>query len=180
MTEDQVKEALSNNYVATLANRKGFKLIKGYIDTGVDFTIKYDMIRTLPNGEIRHSESPYSCDIQLKATTISSIIDDRLWLKYDLNAKNYNDLIFRKQLGSTPLILILFILPDDENDWVKILRNKLILSKNAYWYYPNHSEINQVKNSGTKRIKISKRNKLGFDFFENQIKTWIPEWKSTN
>ena len=180
MTEDQVKESLSNNYVATLANRRGFKLIKGSIDTGVDFTIKYDLKRKLPNGKNAFIESPNSCDIQLKATTINSVTINRASITYDLRAKNYNDLIYRKNIGSTPLVLILFILPKDKKEWVRILKDRLILSKNAYWYYPDNTQISEVINSNTKRITIPKTNKLNFSFFEIQIRTWIPGWKLTN
>ena len=131
MTEEQIKEALSNSYASIIANRNGFRLVKGDLDKGIDFSIKYDFVRIMPNGERRESEAPHSCNIQLKATTEKSISINNNQIIYDLEAKNYNDLIFHKSLGFTPLILILFILPKNENNWVKILQDKLYLSKNA-------------------------------------------------
>lgn len=179
MTEEQIKEALSNNYIAVLANRNGFKLEKNFIDTGVDFTVRYDVRRQMPNGTFVESQSPLSCDLQLKATTTDSIEVKNGKIIYDLRIKNYNDLINRKIQGHTPLVLILFILPNNEDEWAMVFRNRLILSKNAFWYYPGEKENQEVINDQKKRIKIPVRNRLDFDFFERTIKTWIPEWKST-
>lgn len=177
MTEDEIKEALSNNYVACIANKLGYKLVQIPKEKGVDFKVMYSIKRTLPNGRIRMNESPYSCDLQLKATTIKSISIIKNKVKYNLEAKNYNDLVYRKNLGYTPLILILFILPNDEDEWVKILQDEIRISKNAYWYYPSDDENEEVINKASKTIYIPLNNKLDFSFFECQIKTWVPQWK---
>ena len=177
MTENEIKEALSNNYVACIANKVGMKLISWKGEKGVDFKVIYSLKRTLPNGKTRLMESPYSCDIQMKATTTKSITIENDQIIYNLEAKNYNDLIYRKQIGSTPLILILFILPEDENEWVKVLQDELILSKNAYWYYPTDDENEEVINTSSKTTYIPLKNKIDFSFFNSQIKNWVPEWK---
>jgi hypothetical protein len=177
MTEDKIKEALSNNYVSCIANKLGFRLVKWEGESGVDFKIMYNLKRKMPNGKTAYVDSPYTCDIQLKATTTKSIEIKRKKIIYKLRAKNYNDLIYRKQIGYTPLILILFILPEEEKAWVRVLQDKLILSKNAYWFYPSITEIKEVTNESSKTITIPLAQKLDFSFFQNQIKNWVPEWK---
>lgn len=176
MTEEQVKEAISNNYIAILANRRGFQLTKTPNDYGVDYTVSYTVPR-ISNGKTRYLEAPYKCDLQLKSTTEKSIEYVNGEIIYDLNVNNYNDLICRKNEDSTPLVFILFILPQRESQWVKILQDKLVISKNAYWYYPSENETEQVLNTRTKRIKIPITNRVDFDFFETQISKWTKQWK---
>ncbi|MDC6362995.1 MULTISPECIES: DUF4365 domain-containing protein [Flavobacteriaceae] len=175
MTEEKIKEALSNNYIGVIAARNGFFLVKGEHDSGIDFSVKYHITRIQPSGKTRETEAPYSCNLQLKATTEKSIKIKKGHIIYDLRVENYNDLIYHKSLGNTPLVLILFVLPFDKLKWVEIFDDKLYLSKNAFWYYPDKDD--EVKNSSTVRIKIPIENKVNFDFFNERIKTWIPEWK---
>lgn len=178
MTVEQIKEALSNNYVASIANKLGFELVKDNVDEGVDFSVKYGIRHKMPNGKTSIIKSPLSFDLQLKSTTNKWATNKGGKIIYDLKAKNYNQLIYRYKLGLTPLFLILFVLPDNEVLWVKVLKDALRLSKHAYWYYPSDKDT-EVKNTGTKRIEIPISNKLDFDFFETTIKKWIPKWNST-
>lgn len=178
MNENDIKEELSNNYVSLIASRVGFRLVKGDRDKGVDYIVKYDIVRQMPNGENRELEAPYSCNLQLKATTeASTTVNDEV-ISYDLKAKNYNDLAFHRSLGIEPLVLILFILPNNEDDWLTVMEDQISLSKCAYWYYPEDTD--EVVNSSTKRIHIPITNRLNFDFFENEIRNWVPEWKLTH
>ena len=154
MTEEDIKEALSNNYVATLANRLGYELVSKRKDYGVDCTIKYQIARKMANNQYAYIDAPYSCDLQLKATTEKSITRKKNCIIYDMRVKNYNDLIYRKQIGFTPLVFILFILPTDEQKWINIFEDELIISKNAYWYYPSDKENTESENISSRRIKI--------------------------
>jgi len=94
--------------------------------------------------------------LQLKATTENSIVIENEIIKYDLNSSNYNDLLMRKE-SKCPLILILFVLPSDKINWLKITDNELIAKKCAYWYFPEETEV-ITTNSTTKRISINKNN----------------------
>ena len=84
------------------------------MDLGIDYQLKKTRTYTNPNGKTRYTVDPRYIDIQLKATTVSSIIEDNDTIKYDLEAKNYNDMIDRMSDGIAPLILILFILPEHQ------------------------------------------------------------------
>lgn len=171
MTEEKIKEYLSNNYVASIAGKSGFYLQKLDQDNGVDFMVRYEDVR-IEKGKYRYITSPNFCDIQLKSTTIKGIRENEEYIFYDLQIKNYNDLIDRRNKGFAPLYLILFILPENKNDWVKVLKDKLVLSKHAFWYYPQESD-KISSNLYTKTISIPKKNKLGTDFFKNKIDEWF-------
>ncbi len=71
-----------------------------------------------------------------------------------------------------PLILILFILPDCELEWVKVFEDELIISKHAYWYYPDAND-NKSGNSFSQTIEIPLDNKIDFSFFQTTIKQWM-------
>ena len=97
MTEDQQKEAISREFLRVLANAHGFKVIEPPQDHGVDMIICPVTVRQEQNGRLRYLDSQYKLDFQLKATTPRSIIDEDDQVKYDLEVKNYNDLIERRR-----------------------------------------------------------------------------------
>lgn len=167
MTIDQIKEQLSNRFIGILAANKGFALDKPELDLGVDYQLKKTYTYTTPNGRTRFNYDSRYIDIQLKATTENSIIDEPTQIKYDLEAKNFNDLIERQQNGTAPLILILFVLPDDQTNWVDIDINEIRLRRHAYWYLPPDGSA-MTPNLATIRITIPKANRLDIDCF-NQL-----------
>jgi hypothetical protein len=83
-----------------------------------------------------------------------------------LDANNYNDLIVRKNTCNNPLILILFILPENRNEWLNISNEELILRKCAYWYLPDEAaEI--TLNSSSKTIEINLGNLISIENFKS-------------
>jgi len=174
MTEELIKEQLSNCFINILASNKGFGLTKDDLDYGVDFCLKKYITRIDSNGNKRSNNTGQYIDIQLKSTTERNIEITNDKLVYDLEVKNYNDLILRSKEDSyTPLILILFILPDNKNEWVSITQDELSLKRNAFWFYP---DINDVKseNSSKKRIKIPLSNILNLDCFDKLHNKFFP------
>lgn len=164
MTIEQIKEQLSNRFVGVLAANKGFVIDKPEVDLGIDYQLKKTYSYTLPNGKPRLSVDSRYIDIQLKATTENTIIDEQDSIRYDLEAKTYNDLIHRQKDGIAPLILILFVLPHNQNDWVDIDDTELRLRRNAYWYVPDNNS-DYTDNEHRIRVTISKANRLGIDCF---------------
>jgi len=155
MTIEQIKEQLSNRFVGILATNKGFVIDKPELDLGVDYQLKKTFTYKPPNGNTRYSVDSRYIDIQLKATTENTIIDEKDFIKYDLEAKSYNDLIYRQQNGIAPLILILFVLPSTQAEWVEIDDLELKLRRNAYWYIPPDSS-DFTENEYRIRITIPK------------------------
>ncbi len=155
MTEQHIKEAISKKFIGLIASKCGYSTSEPSQDYGRDLSIVEVGIRN-ENNKSRYSETGRELKFQLKATTENSVIVSDDNLKYDLEAKNYNDLIMRRNTKS-PLILVLFILPTNQTEWLIVSENELISKKCAYWYIPQQNEAT-TENTDTKRIVINKNN----------------------
>lgn len=173
MTLEQKKEQLSNGFIGILAANKGFMIDKPSQDYGVDYQIKKTTSRRTPNGKDRLFTDCRYIDLQLKSTTENSIIDDASHIKYNLEAKSYNDLVDRQNDGIIPLVLILFILPNDYNNWVEIDLDEIKLRKHAFWYVPPSGSV-QTSNTSSIVIHIPKSNILDLDCFNNLHQRFYP------
>lgn len=160
MTEEHIKEAISLRYIELIAAFNGFKTSSSYPDYGTDLDIKEVDFR-MENDHKRYLETGRELKVQLKATTENSVIVEGDFIKYDLNASTYNDLLSRKHTKN-PLILILFVLPSDKDNWLNISDDELIAKKCAYWFFPENTELLTL-NKDKRRIAISKNN-----FFSNE------------
>jgi len=155
MTEEQIKEQLSKAFVTALAADAGFILRDfGGIDYGIDGKFCDVIITEDENGKKRYSENGFGIDFQLKAST--NIKTKNGLLIYDLESKNYNDLV-KTNIG-TPRILIVYSMPEDRNEWLKIDRNQTILKKCAWWCSLRGQE--PTTNKRKKRIEIPENNIL--------------------
>jgi len=173
MTTEQIKEQLSNRFIGALASNSGFALDKGELDFGVDYTAKKTYAYTQPGtGKTRLTIDPKTIDIQLKATTENTIIDDGVNIKYDLEVKNYNDMVHRLT-GITPLILILYVLPDYRNHWIELTATELRIRRLAYWFRPVAGST-LSPNAGTIRITIPKTNILSINCFDTLHSQFYP------
>ncbi|WP_071892440.1 DUF4365 domain-containing protein [Hymenobacter sp. PAMC 26628] len=172
MTEEQIKEQLSKGYLHLLASRAGYKSRTHELDHGVDVTIIKVREYIRSNGKKRLLDSGQSIDVQLKCTCEKSVVAGPKFIKYDLEAKSYNDLIDRADDGA-PLILILMILPDDDSQWLSIRNHEIALAKCAYWYLPDDNAI-YSNNGRTTRISIPRSNALNIDFIDKKFKEYYP------
>jgi hypothetical protein len=167
MIEEHIKEALSLRYIELIAAYNGFKTNSSYPDYGTDLEIKEIDFR-IENTHKRYLETGRELKFQLKATTEKSIVYEDDYIIYDLNSTTYNDLILRKE-SKSPLILIVFILPNEKYDWLKITDNELISKKCAYWYFPKENAFTQ--NISSIRVRIEKKNVINNEtlkyLFEN-------------
>ncbi len=156
MTTENIKEAISLRYIELIAAFEGYKTNSVYPDNGTDLSIIEVKLEPDENGRKRYRDTGRELKIQLKATTENSVTNEDSFIKYDIEAKTYNDLINRIK-NNHPLILILFILPTKSSDWINISDKKLIAKKCAYWYVPNQHN-KETKNKSSVRIKINKKN----------------------
>ena len=156
MTEEHIKEAVSLRYLELLAAHNGYKTSTSYPDYGTDLEVKEISFRE-ENNKKRFFETGREIKFQLKATTEKSIIIEGDFIKYDLDSSTYNDLITRKNTKS-PLILVVFVLPENKEDWVNLSDKELIVKKCAYWFIP--AENDSTKNISSIRIIINKNEQL--------------------
>ena len=169
MTLEHIKEAISLKYIELIASYNGLKTSSSYPDYGTDLSVIEVGYRN-QNGSKSYSDTGRELKIQLKATTENSIIEDEISIKYDLESKTFNDLIERKN-SIYPLFLILFILPSESTEWLKLSEKELIAKKCAYWYVPEQNEI-FTTNTSKKRITISKNNIFTLDTLKQLIENY--------
>lgn len=97
--------------------------------------------------------------IQLKCTSsVSQYTDDGKEIIYKLKVKNYNDLCTK---ATTPIILGLLVLPEDEKQWMNWSMDELLIKGCMYWAeFSNEAESSNV---GTVSVKLNKHNVVNAD-----------------
>ncbi len=164
MTEEQIKEQLSRSFVRLVANRAGYKCKIDELDHGTDITLAEVRARPLASGGNRLAETGRYVDLQLKCTCDASTFPGTDGFKFDLEAKTYNDLVHRLSApGAAPLILVVFVLPDDGAEWLAVSRNEMVLRRAAFWWRPSASD-GPTSNSSKIRIEIPFANNVGLGF----------------
>jgi len=141
MSPNFIQEQLSLSYVRSVIFRTGFRLSSPVVDDhGIDGTII--------NPERRGINR---VDFQLKATTRYGIRPTVI--SYDLRVEDYNRLTLDDDV---PRVLILFIMPDDEEQWLAQSEDELCLRKCAYWVSLMGSSVSS--NSSTVRVSVPMTN----------------------
>jgi hypothetical protein len=164
MTKTDIMECLSKNYLETVANKAGYFSLHGK-DFGTDLHV-CKATRIDRGGKIRLLNSGRQIQIQLKSVLEHNVNVADKDVHYNLEAKNYDDLIDRRnESGSViPLILVVFIFPSKEDDWVAVTEDDLRLKRHAYWFYPDANQT-YTSNDASQVIKIPKSNRIDLDFF---------------
>ena len=137
MSPNFIQEQLSWSYVRSVIFRTGLRLsIPEVDDHGIDGTIT--------NPERRGINR---VDFQLKATTRYGIGPTAI--SYDLRVEDYNRLTLDDDV---PRVLILFIMPDDEGQWLAQNEDELCLRRCAYWVPLMGMSVSS--NSSTVRVSV--------------------------
>ena len=148
LPDNYIKEGLSRSYVKAICNSAGCNISLDEIDFGNDLTIK--KLAKRKSGKLY--PTGHCIDIQLKSTIKYKEDDENII--YNLRNKNYNDLAIITKTG-TQKILVLLILPKNEEEWINQDINSLVLKKCAYWCYLGGKD--EVKdNESTTVIRIPK------------------------
>lgn len=165
MTIEHCQEDLSCAYISAVAAKAGFNCgtFSGH-DYGIDRIISFvDKINT----KMVTSHPLY---IQVKATYVFTEDNVQNCIIYDLDAGTYNMLI-RGDLGM-PIILVLYCMPRDENEWMSFQEDYTILKHCGYWI--SLRGFPEVPNTSTRRIRIPKDqifNELTLKSIMGQIKS---------
>lgn len=145
MFETHIKEELSKSFANAVSAAAGISCNFYERDYGQDGSfedIKYYCDRKA------YRQTGFGIDFQLKAT-VNATAKDGFYI-YDLEMKNYLDLI-DTEVGR-PRILILYILPREKGEWVKVTDSETTLKKCAYWC--SLRGFPRVHNKGKVRVKI--------------------------
>lgn len=171
MTETIIMEELSKAFIEGIASRGGYYNSTGK-DYGTDLTIRKAYLN--PRQCNRYLTSGKAIDIQVKSVSEKYItgFDDpkSKHIKYNLEVKNYNDLIDRfNEIGSIiPLILIVVILPENKDEWLSLTLDSLIFKKCAFWYQIPSGATHST-NKSKSVIIIPKSNQVDLNFFDEQF-----------
>lgn len=168
MTDNQIKECLSEGFLRIILAQNKFKVYDSKYDHGVDLTVgPLDKI-PLPKGKIMYQDSDRRLDIQLKCTTVKDAKLKNGFINYRLRNKNYIALKSKVDSPYIKMILVLLVLPEDKNTWINVVENEMLFKKHCYWYIPTNSIIestNKLKGKDTPiLITIPKDNHLLEDF----------------
>lgn len=165
MTEEQIKEAISKQFLRLIANTNGFKTSSASLDHGVDLTVIPVSRYTQPDGSVRYLDSSLKLDIQLKCTTEARLIDAGADVRFDLEAKTYNDLVHRRQ-DYLPLVLVLVVLSSAPPACISVDDLNLAVAGRGFWYLPDEGAA-PTPNTESFRITIPKTRRLGLDFIQS-------------
>ncbi|MDQ2178811.1 DUF4365 domain-containing protein [Marinifilum sp. D714] len=170
MTKTDIMEELSKDYLEVIANRSGF-FNSIHRDYGTDLSIRK---AKLCHNRRRYLTTGKAVDIQVKAVSEKYInyLNDtsKNIIKYSLEVKNYNDLIDRaNETGAfIPLILAVFIMPENEDEWIQLTPEQLMIRKCAFWYQIPTGQTHSM-NKTTVNIDIPKTNRIDLNFYTNQF-----------
>lgn len=130
LPDGKIKSGLSSSYLKAVANIAGYKIqFQNEDDFGVDAIITE--LQKRDTGRIW--ETGVNLWIQLKATTMGNCRTTDTEIIYDLANKNYNDLTYADSVS--PKILVLFVMPNEREDWLTHSIEMMILKKCAHWTY---------------------------------------------
>lgn len=156
MSPNFVQEQLSFSYVRSVVFRAGLRLSTPEVDDhGIDGTVV--------NPERRGINR---IDFQLKATTRYGIGDTAI--SYDLRVEDYNRLVLDDDV---PRVLILFIMPDDTDEWLAQSEDELCLRRCAYWISLMGQPIS--RNSSTVRVSVPLSNVLDQNGLDDMFRQLI-------
>ncbi len=140
-------EELSRRYVETISTCIGSKTTSTSVDDdSIDITIEKSIGRRP------------KIDAQLKSTSLDKNANSQDHFPFDLKVKNFNDLVLD---SFSPRILIVYLLPENDNDWVKHSLKELSMCGCAYWVSLKGKE--KSTNKATVRVDVPFRNVLSPD-----------------
>ena len=93
-------------------------------------------------------------------SSLSQYTDGEETLQYKLKVKNFNDLCTK---CTTPIILGVLVLPEDEKTWVEWSEKELLINGCMYW--ADFSDKSPSDNKNTVTVSIDKKNVINKDTF---------------
>lgn len=153
LTHNDRAEALSRAYISAVVAGAGYTLAPQDFDRdGVDVQIRA--------GGAMHP----SLDLQLKATARLNRADDGEF-RYPLRRRNY-DLLQAPAL--VPRLLVVLDLPKDENQWLSVSVDELVIRRCAYW--ADLRGLPETDNEESVTVTIRQRNRFDVENLRDLMK----------
>jgi len=148
-------ETISIAFVRAIAAKVGVI----YDSYGIDYGLDGFFTKAIYDERYREwRQIGVGVDIQLKSTT-QDLVEENGFIKYDLEAKNYRDLIYTGT--GRPRILILYSMPRNNDEWVMVNSDFTKFQKCAWWY--SLKGLPNSDNEVSVRIKIPVLQRLTCD-----------------
>jgi hypothetical protein len=148
MTREHRQEDLSFAYISAVAAKAGYNCHRmGGHDYGIDLEI--GSVEQIGQNRI---DLGHRLHIQAKASHNFTTSNDDDCIRYDLKIGAYNALISEDR--GTPAILVLYCMPNDEEDWLSVYEEYTTLRHCGYWISLRGMSVST--NKITHRIKIPK------------------------
>jgi hypothetical protein len=141
MTRQHRQEAMSRAYVQAVAAKAGVLCSRPEPDYGIDLSLRAVVV----HGR-HHDDSSVQIDLRLRSTKRANVTSTAV--TYDLEVGTYDSL--RRISAGCPRLLVVYIMPDDESDWLEQSAEQLCLHHCAYWL----SLEGAAPTSATKTIRI--------------------------
>lgn len=160
MDIEKIKEDLSICYLKSISTINGIALDEiRHDEDSTDVLLK----KTVLIDEGRRFNSQLRVQLKCTSSTTQYSMGD-CEVTYKLKVKNYNDLCLH---STTPIILCLLVLPDNNNEWVSWSESELILRGKMFWF--SLAGKKQSENKGTVSIKIPFENILNNSNIESLL-----------
>ncbi|HEV3121114.1 MAG TPA: DUF4365 domain-containing protein [Isosphaeraceae bacterium] len=124
LTQQHIQEALSKAYIQAVAGKAGLVCSFYDFDYGIDLTVS-----EVTHRSGRRLLSGFKVDIQAKSSVSARV--DPTEIFYSIERKSYDDLIMT-DVG-TQRILVLLVLPRNEDEWFEQSEEQLLMRRCAYW-----------------------------------------------
>jgi Domain of unknown function (DUF4365) len=156
------KEEFSYAYIYSVTSAAGYSFQKssrildvGGIDATITGTVSDD---TLYEPQL---------DLQVKSTSLD--VQSEEVIRYPLKIKNYNEL--RKERTVAPRILVVVLIPENQEEWINQSETELCIRRCAYWL--SLSGQPRTKNTESITVYIPRENL----FTVNALKTLMQRIK---
>lgn len=91
-------------------------------------------------------------DLQVKSTSLDVVSEELI--RYPLKLKNYNEL--RKERTVAPRILVVVLIPENQDEWINQSETELCMRRCAYWVSLRGEP--QTKNTESVTVYIPRQN----------------------
>lgn len=146
ITENHRKEMVSWAFVHSIVTKAGCKITSPMLDYGLDLGVT--QVREISDARGTRLVGGCEFKVQLKSSSSVDIVASEIL--YDLDAKNYNDLVATDV--NVPRILVFVHLPEDEEQRIAISGESITLKYCAY--YARLAGMALTDNVRSERIKI--------------------------
>jgi hypothetical protein len=144
----QIQRKISEAYIRAIVAKAGYDItVPGEFDSGEDFEI-IPVVQKENRGKLGKRLKPLL--IQLKSSYDYETDKENNCIKYDLEVKNYNQLIESDRY--IPFILVLYCMPKTYDEWLSVSAEGTMLKYCGYWTWLSGEPMSN--SSSTHRIFI--------------------------